>query len=110
MTQGPRTSISPSLSPSLGSSSPSGPTIRISTPCRTRPARIRQSTSSGVPGSTPAGGSASPPTGLISVMPQPWMMRRPYRSWNRSSRIRGAAEPPELPIRSEDRSISWSSP
>ena len=47
-----------------------------------------------------------PPTGLISVMPQPWTIRRPYRSPNRSSITRGAAEPPELPIRSEDRSIS----
>ena len=80
MTQGPRTSISPSLAPSLGSSSPFLPMMRISTPWMTRPERIRQSTSSGVPSSTPAGGSARPPTGLISVMPQPWTIRSPYRS------------------------------
>ena len=49
VTHGPRTSISPSLAPSHGSSSPSLPMIRISTPCMTRPARIRQSRSSGVP-------------------------------------------------------------
>ena len=110
MTQGPRTSISPSDTPSLGSSWPSLPMMRISTPWMTRPERIRQSRSSSVPSSTPAGGSAMPPTGLISVMPQPWMIRSPYRSCNRSSMTRGAAAPPELPIRSEDRSISWSCP
>jgi hypothetical protein len=47
-----------------------------------------------------------PPTGLISVMPQLWMIRSPYLSPNRSSMTRGAAAPPELPSRSEDRSIS----
>jgi hypothetical protein len=76
----------------------------------TRPERIRQSRSSSVPSSTPAGGSAIPPTGLISVMPQPWMRRSLYRSWKRSSITRGAAAPPELPSRSDDRLISWSRP
>ena len=51
-----------------------------------------------------------PPTGEVSVIPQPWMMRRPYLSWNASISERGIAAPPDVPMRTEDRSSSRSSP
>ena len=71
----------------------------------TRPERIRQSTSSGVP-PPPRRRQRQAADRAHLGHPQPWTIRSPYRSSNRSSITRGAAEPPELPIRSEDRSIS----
>ena len=58
----------------------------------TRPVLARQSIL-GLPGRASAGGWPTAPTGDISVMPQPWMSRRPFRSWNLHQRLRqgGAA-------------------
>ncbi len=80
--------------------------MRICTPASSRPDFIRQSISSAVPGSTSIGGCAMPPTGEVSVMPQPWMIRTPYCFWNASAIERGIAAPPDVPIRTEDRSSS----
>ncbi len=76
----------------------------------TRPDFCRQPISSGLPSSTSAGGWAMPPTGDVSVMPQPWMMRTPYFFSKAFISASGMAAPPDVPIRSDDRSIGWVSP
>ena len=84
--------------------------MRICTPASSRPDFSRQSSSSAVPGSTPVGGWAMPPTGEVSVMPQPWMIRTPYCFSNVSISDLGIAAPPEVPIRMDDRSSSRCAP
>jgi hypothetical protein len=107
--QEPRTSISPTASPSHGRTVPSSPTMRSSTPGSGRPVRARQSISSGVPGSTPRGGMDTAATGLVSVIPQAWSMRMPKRSWNASISARGTAAPPHMIRCKEEKSTSWCS-
>ncbi len=50
------------------------------------------------------GAPESVPTGLISVMPQPWTTCSPCRSPNASIIARGGAAPPTVIIRSAERS------
>ena len=45
-------------------------------------------------------------TGLVSVIPQPWMMRTPWAFQNHSMRERGTADPPHRKARREDMSAS----
>ena len=108
MIHGPRTSISPTDSPSHGRLRAVGvddahldaggdaaglqPPVDVLGRCRARRRR---------------GGKAMPPSGLVSVIPQPWMMRRPYRCSNVSSSA--AARPRRRTCRraSEERSMSW---
>ena len=84
--------------------------MRSSTPATTRPVIARQSTSSGDAMSTDAGACETAASGDVSVMPQPWTMRTPYRSINPSISARGTAEPPQMIMRSVERSISCASP
>ncbi len=55
------------------------------------------------------GGSATDPSGLVSVMPQAWMIGTPNLSWNRSMSERGTAEPPQTIERNDVRSEPCSS-
>ena len=104
-----RTSISPTASPSHGSTVPSSSTMRSSTPASGRPVmrppvhllrrcRARR----------PAAGGDTAATGLVSVMPQACSMRMPKRSWNASISARGTAAPPHMIRCSDERSTSWS--
>jgi hypothetical protein len=110
VTHGPRTSISPTASPSHGNGLPLPSMMRSSIPGTTRPVLARQSSSSVLPAGTPAGGCPTAPTGDVSVMPQPWISRNWWRWSKRSINARGNAAPPHTTARKEDRSISWSSP
>ena len=96
MIDGPRTSSSPMVSPSHGTS-PSSPRARISTngiggPCMRAlvvPRGARE------PCSWP-GAPEIVPIGHISVMPQPCVTCSPWRSWKASIIARGGAAPPTV--------------
>ena len=54
----------------------------------------------------PAGGIDTAASGLVSVMPQPWITSMPKRSRNASIMTRGTAEPPATMPRRLERSAS----
>ncbi len=107
MIHGPRTSNSPTVSPSLASTVPSSAQMRTSTPGTMRPVLARHSISSS--GAAWRGGVASAHSGLVSVMPQPWTSSTPSSSRNRSMSWRGTAAPPAVIMRRDDRStgLDW---
>ncbi len=101
---GPRTSISPTDFPSQRQ-----PRAVVVDDAHLRPRQraARSSPASPSPRRCPA--RRRPAEGQradrgVSVMPQPWMMRTPYRFWNASISDRGTAAPPDVTIRSDDRS------
>src|SRR6476660_2021897 len=102
---GPRTTTSPTDSPSAGSDSPSGPTIRVATAAGMRPWLYRYRHISSP--SAPAGGRATEPSGDISVIPQACTTWMPYRSAKACISAGGHADPPTMTSFSEETSVGW---
>ena len=86
------------VSPSQGTSLPSSPISRASTSGTSGPARCGSATRPR-PRRRRAG-CATAPTGLVSVMPQAWTIRTPWRSSKPRISDSGTAAPPQIIVRS----------
>ena len=108
MIHGPWTSSSPTLSPSHGTSAPSGPTSRAWTP-RREPALGLAVAPVLLDPVVPAGATAVVPSGDISVIPQAWITVMSWRSCMARISAGGQADPPTTTERSEEVSVGCSS-